>query len=750
MSFTPYPIVPINMGLERDKEPFLLEGDAFPELEDCYLYQGKIMRREGNKLLGRLVQQQVAGALGNTGASPFVVNVIALIPVATFGIQPGSITVTIAAPIGPLAYADNGLGVLTAPGPFVGSIDYVTGALSIPHPAGAASAVTATFNYYTGRPVMGLRTRETNNINVENLIAFDTVKANEWNAGAQRFLDISYDTTGAVVNWTSTDTDFFWTCNYYVDNANAKLFWATNNRQNSQAAGINRDGIQIYNGAWAVQTPRLNALAANRYLNGCLILIPYRDRMVALNTLESTAELGVAATRYPNRARWCQNGNPYTNSAALGPAIPGADATSWYDNQVGKGGYIDAPTAEHITSCGFYKDVLIVFFERSTWQLLYTGNEILPFVWQKINTNFGCESTFSVVEFDKGVFAVGDKAIVMSDSVNVERIDSKIPLEVYEFLNANNGLYRVHGIRDYFYEFVYWTFPNNVAEGVFPNRLLSLNYSDGSYSMYNDSYTCFGYYQSSTDLTWAGATFSWADAGIRRWNSATSQSNFPFIVAGNQVGFVTIIDYKSENDETLYITGITQAAQCVVTCPNHNLVVGQYVIFSGVRGMIEINGLVGRIVASANVNTITLDINSVGFTPYTAGGLLAVINNIDILTKKFNPFYFVGRKVRSSVVDFFVEATTAGAFNLDVYVDENDTIPMITRTVPTFKEYGPTTLVSKVWNRIYLDCMGQFLQFRMTLSDAQMRSSSTRNAGIIIHAINVWMMESGGLLSYDI
>ena len=43
-------------------------------------------------------------------------------------------------------------------------------------------------------------------------------------------------------------------------------------------------------------------------------------------------------------------------------------------------------TDEQIISCEFIKDRLIVFFERSTWELAYTGNEVLPFIWQKINT----------------------------------------------------------------------------------------------------------------------------------------------------------------------------------------------------------------------------------------------------------------------------------------------------------------------------------------------------------------------------
>ena len=52
----------------------------------------------------------------------------------------------------------------------------------------------------------------------------------------------------------------------------------------------------------------------------------------------------------------------------------------------GFGNAIDAATQEAIVSAEFLKDRLIVYFERSTWELVYTGNQIYPFTWQKINT----------------------------------------------------------------------------------------------------------------------------------------------------------------------------------------------------------------------------------------------------------------------------------------------------------------------------------------------------------------------------
>lgn len=750
MSFQPYPIVPFQSGLEKDQDPFLLKDDAFPIFNDCYQYLGKIERRGGSQVIGRLVQYATityAAALvaGNTTYT----NTLANVP-----ISPGSVIVTVvdtgAATV--YTFTDDGAGVLSAGAGTSGTISYSSGVFVINFPALPAPVgnynVVVVYEYHTGRPVMGLRTRETNSINQENLIAFDTVKSNLWNTGTRRFDDISYDQAGTAIVWSSTDSDFFWSWNYYTDTSANKLFWVCNNRANNVAV----DGIWIYNGTaavpgasggWYLQTPQLNSLAANRFLNGCLILIAYRDRMVALNTLEGTTAVGAGVVRHSNRARWSQNGVPYTTTLA------GADATAWYDTVPGKGGYIDAPTSEQIVSCGFYKDTLIVFFERSTWQLVYTGNEVLPFVWQRVNTQLGAESTFSVVEFDKGIFAVGDKAIIQSDSYNVERIDQKIPEEVFSFHNQNDGPKRVHGIRDFYFNFVYWTFPNLTENRTYPNRLLVLNYKEGSYSIYNESVTCLGYFQDITDATWATLPFPWSSV-TGTWSDNRKQADFPSIVGGNQQGFVFMIEQEIQGTPTLYITGITQAAQAVVTSPNHNLVVGQYVKFSAVEGMTEINTLIGKIVATPTVNSFTVDINSTAFTAYTRSGLIQVLYNMEIVTKRFNPFFGQGKAVRSPYFDMYVERTSVGEITADIFIDDDSSDPITSYTVSTTKEYGPLVTTGKVWQRIYTNVTGQFLQFKFYLNDTQMRNTAINQSDVTIHAMNAWLGAVGRLQSYVI
>lgn len=67
------------------------------------------------------------------------------------------------------------------------------------------------------------------------------------------------------------------------------------------------------------------------------------------------------------------------------------------------------------------------------------------------------------------------------------------------------------------------------------------------------------------------------------------------------------------------VAGITQAAQAVVNVGTHSFVTGMTVGFSGVAGMTEINGMRGTIVGTG-ASTITVDINTTGFSAWTSGG----------------------------------------------------------------------------------------------------------------------------------
>jgi len=70
---------------------------------------------------------------------------------------------------------------------------------------------------------------------------------------------------------------------------------------------------------------------------------------------------------------------------------------------------------------------------------------------------------------------------------------------------------------------------------------------------------------------------------------------------------------------TKAITGISKAANAVITLGSHTYNVNDSVYISGVSGMVQINGLRAFITAK-DATTITVAINSTAFSTYTSGG----------------------------------------------------------------------------------------------------------------------------------
>jgi hypothetical protein len=747
----PFLIATPRIGLERDMEPEWLPNDAYPDLEDCYMFRGRIQRRRGFNFLGRLVEQKTQ-TFAVRIAPPDVRTGPLTIPGGAVQIQPGSVSITDTV----TTFVDDGMGnmVLSAGSGTGGPIDYFTGAFLVTFTGAAPAgppAVTAIFSVYFGRPVMGLRTRELPAINAEQLIAFDTAKANVFSNTNQMFQDITFHkTTGNIFSWTGSNSNFFWTTNYL------NAFWATNSTRGFQATVDSTnpalgDGLRWYDGTgWINFLPQVDG---SNFLMGSLIIVSFRNRLVMLNTTEGTA-FG-SFTNYPQRARWCQNGTPYYVAPVPAGYTGGTDTNAWRSDIVGKGGFIDAPTQEQIVSAEFYKDTLIVFFERSTWQLRYTGNETLPFIWERINVDFGAESTFSIVPFDAGIVAVGNYGIISCDATGVKRIDQIIPDEVFNFHNGNDGPERVYGIRDYPQQLVYWTFPAENTDPIFPNRVLIFNYLDGSYSFFNDSFTCFGNYQPFNDTTWADLTQEW-QSFVFPWNKGALQSDFPEIVAGNQQGFVfNNINNGSVMNSTasFYITGASQAIPCVITSPNHNLSEGQIILITAVNGMTQLNGHFYRVSVPITANTfaiqsydavhnIWVDVDSTGFGAYINGGLITVRNSFDVVTKRFNPFLEQSSQIRMNNLDLLLEGTETSEFTMNVFANENSNTPIETEVFSA----DTTTGQDKMWVRIYTFSVAQFIQIELTLSDAQMVDPLKSESDFVLHAMTPWFAPSGRLI----
>jgi len=778
----PFLIADTKIGIERDLEPWLLPNDAYPDLQDCYIWRGGVHKRQGYQFLGRL-QRIVAPISMGASTVTFTLTDISLIP--------GLSSFT----IGTVTFMDNGVGGFFQTDAGVGSaIDYTTGVVTLNLAAPAPSNLSV--NYFPGLPVMGLRDLETLTENEDSLIAFDPSFSYLFSGGM--FQDLTfYKGSDAPFIWHGMDFDLFWTNNYlramfatngpgsttdvhnFLDGAPYTTLTAGSPTTTIQVTGVDvtalfvaGDFVFIYpnsttttfppvgtttefqgsgiitsstvvggntiilvtvatttnsgtgtifnlsrnigNGTsvgdtvkwldqdksgWVNFQPPLNgAGVATNYLQSCEMIFPYKGRLVILNTLEGP--LTGSPNHFYQRARWSQAATVYYSNPLPTNYTGGADPQAWRDDVIGKGGFIDAPTLEQIVSAEYVKDSLIVYFERSTWQLRFTGNDLLPFVWEKINTELGAESTFSVVAFDKIAIAMGDVGFHACDTVNVQRIDAKMPDEVFNVQSTNNGPQRVFGIRDYFYELVYWTVPYsgiNTIQGAgtasafkFPNKLFVYNYVDKAFSFFNDSFTCFGYYQAANAITWASENILWGDMDVL-WSDHEVDNAFTTnIIAGNQQGFVELMMQQSSNDVSLFIGNIVGNT---ITCPNHNLQENMYIKVVSASGITSGVGIIYKVITIVDPNNFMVDQSLIG--TFTGSGTLSIVNNFSIMTKKFNPFIAEANQVRLVKTDIFMDRTANGQVTINLFInDDINSTPINQSNIPISSVSAPITAIT--------------------------------------------------------
>ena len=357
------------------------------------------------------------------------------------------------------------------------------------------------------------------------------------------------------------------------------------------------------------------------YLVGARMIIPYKDRLLFIGPLIQTSAVAAMPIYLQDTVFYSQNGTPYYTASFTGSVdlpttvfnslltppinsntVQGASPASYFSDQTGFGGYITAGHARPITSAGFNEDVLILGFSNRQTRFLYTGNDLVPFNFFTINSEYGSTSTFSLITLDRGVISIGGQGIIITSQIGAERIDLEILDQIFTFSLSNNGTERICAQRDFVNEWVYFTYSvideSDELTTVFPNQTLMYNYRDRSWGIFNETFTTYGQFRESTGFTWAtvGNFFPTWSQWNQPWNSSFSNVLQPQVIAGNQQGFIFFrLDDAVVEAQSLYIRSYSGD---VITCPNHSLNNGDYIT-------ITINGALQGIyqVSSPTTNT---------------------------------------------------------------------------------------------------------------------------------------------------
>lgn len=799
-----------NSGIQSNVKPWLITDNAFETLENVYVLRGRVRKRFGTVYMGSsALDSRFSINIGTTDSSG---DLSVTVPGSIFAIGQMFSCISDDETDMFTVYQTGTPGTCLSLTTATCTYNTSTGDVVI-----TGASVTTDVYFYPSTPVMGLTQYYDQTTNTYSNIGFDTQFSYQFDQGSTIWTQIS----SGDYTWTGTDYDFFWMTNYIGSADSATFLWVTNfntadgiryfdgttwytpilnwtkgssidtTDSSGDASGTVSGGSGFIGQEFTIAvtsftvtassgalTPTSNSTAGptgtgtfdtttgdytftgatpnstiyftgDNYIETARIIVQFKNRLILLNTVELVDDV---STNFPFRCRY---------SSLFSPINPPA----WMQDFSGNGGFVDASTQESIITAQFVKDRLIVYFTSSTFELVYTNNQVQPFIWQKINNELGAISTFSEIPFDKVTLGIDDTGIHACNGANVDRIDNKIPQFPFNMSNEEEGQDRVAGIRDFYNEMAYWTYAtNNRSDSFyFPNKILVYNYINESWATIDDSFTTFGYFYqlpTSTGLTWGNTSIPWGD-NLNLWNFAGTGYNnttVKTIIAGNQQGFVSILQPDvSSSTGALQITNFTSSAKgtATVSCINHNLGLNQYVLLSNMNGMTftdskgqVLSELMCRVTPDPVIaNTpnsfsiLSIDNYSVPVTiagTYTGGGVASLVSNIGILTKQYNFYTEQDRNMYLSRVDFLVDKTDNGQITAD-YLTSSTNISLVNEGLGSLISPGPLPgnsvletspyalsnfeqFQSRLWHPIYMYAEGECVQLQMYLSPNQMYS----------------------------
>lgn len=742
-------IAPFGTGWQNDLRPWLIPEDAFESLLNAYVFRGVVRKRFGGDLMaptpqGSRFRIPLTGGAG-IGITDAGGNAIGTVPGTIFKVgQMFS--------IGTQLYTVVTAGFAAMLNTGAGATTYNT-ANGVYQFAGAPP-LTQIF-FYPAEPVMGLTNFEVGPVDNQPSYGFDTQFAyvfvtNAWARSG----------TGITPQWHGNNSQLFWAENWKGINVNDVLMYVTNFNATVPVPLVTDDPIWSFDGTtWVPRiAPGANGIYflpsnlpryTGPYVKTARLIIAFKDRLLLLNTIENDNPLGNGTvgtnSAYPQRCRYSINGSPVIQNSWYESNQMDSSGTPNNLSRAAGAGFIDATTDEQIITAEFIKDRLIVYFENSTWELVYTSNEVLPFRWQKINTELGSVATFSVVPFDKQILDIGSTGVHACNGANVERIDIKIPDQIFDF--EANEVERTFGIRDYFTEAVYWTYTSDESENPFhpfPNQVLLYNYRNNTWALNEDSITAFGYFEQQADITWATVNNTWSGMGSATWASGILQAQFRQILAGNQEGYVFIVDPgRARNAPVLQITNmvITGVGTLILTIIDHNLLGGQYIAIENAQGVTNVNvdyalniGIYSIQEITATTVTVTLKNGQVPTGTYTGGGNVTRVSNLGIVSKQWNPYVSKSRNVYLSKIDFGVETTANGQVTIDYFISSSQ-LPMIQEAQLTNTILGTNILETfpyptvpfeavqtRLWHPVYFQASGECVQIIISMNPDQITS----------------------------
>ena len=495
------------------------------------------------------------------------------------------------------------------------------------------------------------------------------------------------------------------------------------------------------------------------YLVGARTVMPFKDRLLFIGPVLQTSSAG-SQVYVPDAVVYSQDGTPFytaswdatsatpTYNPLLVPPAAAAQPMAWWQDQPGPAGYINAGSTTPIITATAVDDVIIMGFSDHQSRFVYTGNDLLPFLFYPINSDLGARSTSCAISLERSVLSLGTRGFITTTQTSCERFDLANPDYVFTIGKKNNGNERCCAIRDFQNEWLYYTVPNDTDDYTFPTLTFFYNYRDNSWAMFDECYTAYGVLTTIYGNTWAtiGDTYPTWSAWNDPWNAGTSATGNPVVVAGTPQGYVVI---KGEGTGEAPSIAIKSIVGSTVTAPNHCLDEDDYIVLEDCLGPIgsQVNGKIFQVL-DTTASTFDLDPSiSAIVTDYHGLGQIRRMYVPQIQSKQFPCAWSMGRKTRLGPQQYLLTKTSSGQVQLLIFLSQDDSTPYnlnndsqiyttILLTCPEGSALTPTASTqNQIWHRVSTGLIGDTVQIGLTLSDDQMKDVDLKWQEIELHSI---------------
>ncbi len=733
MTYSPYLIANFATGLDNVLQPWLSPDDSQFELFDGYIYRGVWQKRQGysqyatgerggsayceSRMVHRISNVAMIGVIDGVNAT-FDQNLIS-------PLRRGSVTVTGSNPV--QSFTDDGLGGFVGA---AGGIDYTSGEIifiTLPIAPAVASTVTVTYDYHQGLPVMGVMNFITQT-NIRQLIVADTTYVNRYNNVTNRLDDISPSTL-----LTGNNSNFFSWTNYPDTNGLQRLLFVNNKDPIQQYSGSTVTVYPVYTSS-VQQTNVASGVTGNATVGPYIINTPPNTGILpgTLSVIDVVGgqtltdnQFGILQGPGTGTVNYLTGAISATFTAAVGggnainltykqlntPIITcrhifqfkdrsillsiiendssvrglririsgtGAQGDIFTTDAIGAG-FIDIPDNTFIQAADFNRDDLLIFTEKSTWVLKYTGNDVVPFTIDKIDDSRGSQAPYGTITYLNKTSASSVRGLIFCDGYTVERADLKIPEYSFNQISQSRFFQCFAGAVDEDRDH-YLIHPS--PGSLISDRILVTNYEEENYAVYRIPLSCMGNYINTVTTEWDDLLVydTWDEMAdvFGNWYSFAYSEGGYFGVGGGHNGQITRLNAVELEDYPVKIRSSTVINDTLlqVLTDFQDWKVGDYITLDGMTGMEKGKHQQGQIRDIVTDHyKFNLTIPTAGFSSYINFGTASKSIIFESTTKKFNPFANQNQKVKCGWIYFYVSTT-------DTDLTKNQDIFSITNANP--------------------------------------------------------------------